>query len=538
MNKKNYLTVCVLLLVLILGRSPESVWPWGSVIVKPLAGGRRPGSSGGRYEIRPIDRKGTSGDPVGSNAAGRPVRGNSLNFRPGELIVKVKEGFPSLAGRLSRNADDTGSRHLDILNRQFGVTRVEAVFDNRGGGRTISQNNPLTKVMLLKLGERADVHSALRAYADLDEIEYAELNYIYHIFSSPDDPFISSQYSLFSASSYGIDALRGWSIESGDRSIMIAIIDTGVDYRHEDLRGKVVRGYDFVNEDHDPMDDNGHGTHVAGIAAGIANNGRGIAGVCPECSVLAVKVVTADGSGANSWIANGIANAVNLGAKVLNMSLGGLDNSHTIRMAVEHAWQQGAILVAASGNDGSSAPMYPAALPQTISVGATGRYRDRTSFSNYGNTLELAAPGESIYGTVPGNRYEPWNGTSMAAPQVSGVVGLILSRNSFLNAAQVRQILDRTASDIGPSGRDMYYGYGRVNVLAALAQVPDSSGNLPNVPDIGDEDDYPVPSPENRYLCGSGGGALFSSTLVALGLVSLSSSWQRRKGKRQKKLYT
>jgi subtilisin family serine protease len=244
--------------------------------------------------------------------------------------------------------------------------------------------------------------------------------------------------------------------------------------------------------------------------------------------VLAVKVVTADGSGANSWIANGIANAVNLGARVLNLSLGGLDNSNTIRMAVEQAYNQGAIIVAASGNDGSSVPMYPAALSEAISVGATGRYGDRASFSNYGNTVELAAPGESIYGTVPGNRYEAWNGTSMASPHVAGAAGLILSRNSSLSNTQVRQLLASTATDLGSAGRDVYFGFGRIDVRAALGQVPDSGGNLPNnpAPDDGAE---PYPTPGGGYLCGSGGGGLFAATIVALGLVNIGRLRRKRR---------
>ena len=512
MKGKRSVIVCMMLLALFVGAAPESVWPWGSVIVRQPKN-CRPVLSGSGYSS-------TSSNGIVETPT-QTLRESFSDFRPGELIVKVRDELPSVARSMTRNAQDTGSRNLDVLNAQFGVSVVEPVFTNQAGGRALSESSPLSKVMLLNLGQDVDERTAVRAYDSLEEVEYAELNYIYHLFSVPNDPFISSQYALYSGSSYGINALGGWSIESGDSSIMIAVIDTGVDYRHEDLSGKVVKGYDFVNEDYDPMDDNGHGTHVSGIIGGIANNGRGIAGVCHDCSILAVKVVTADGSGANSWIANGIANAVNLGARVLNLSLGGLDNSNTIRMAVEQAYQQGAIIVAASGNDGSSAPMYPAALSQAISVGATGRYGDKASFSNYGSSLELAAPGESIYGTVPGNSYEAWNGTSMAAPHVSGAAGLIWSRNPSLSNTQVRQLLASTATDLGSSGRDSYFGYGRIDVRAALAQVPDSSGNLPNNPAPDDGGAYPTPSPGGGYLCGSGSGGLFAATLVALGLMNL-----------------
>ena len=528
--------VCILSMMLFLGMSPESAGAWGrSVITKrpnlsrgAVSPDAIPSSSPGSSSTSPIRSGGTLGSEL------RRTGGSSTNFRPGELIVKVRDEFLSVSRAMTQNAQNTGSRSLDALNQQFGVTNVTTVFNNRAGGRALSEKSPLSKVMLLDLGEDVDEKTALRSYAGLEEVEYAELNYIYHIFSIPNDPYISSQYALYSGSSNGINALGGWDIESGSRSIMIGVIDTGVDYRHEDLSGKVVKGYDFVNEDYDPMDDNGHGTHVAGIAAGIANNGRGIAGVCRDCSVLAVKVVTADGSGANTWIANGIANAVNLGAQVLNLSLGGLDNSNTIRLAVEQAYAQGAVIVAASGNDGSSVPMYPAALSQTISVGATGRYGDKASFSNYGSSLELAAPGESIYGTVPGNGYEAWNGTSMASPHVAGAVGLLLSRNPSLSNTQVRQVLASTATDLGPSGRDSYFGYGRINILAALGQVPDSSGNLPNnpIPDDGDIP-YPSPSPGSGYLCGSGGGGLFAATLVALGMVNIGRLRRKRRRERR-----
>ncbi|MCP4397397.1 MAG: S8 family serine peptidase [bacterium] len=525
MRGKKSVVLFVILTTLLLGAAPEPAWCW-----------RRSAISKGPQFSRPVAPGTTySGNRVQSAQApnARRSEGTFSNFRPGELIVKVRDELPSLARAMSRNAQNTGSRNLDVLNRQFGVTTVEAVFNNQAGGRVLSESSPLSKVMLLNLGRNVDEKTALRAYASLEEIEYAELNYIYHIFSTPNDPFISSQYGLYSGSSNGIDALGGWAIESGNSSIMIAVIDTGVDYRHEDLSGKVVKGYDFVNEDYDPMDDNGHGTHVAGVAGGIANNGRGIAGVCRDCTILAVKVVTADGAGSNSWIANGIANAVNLGARVLNLSLGGLDNSNTIRIAVEQAYKQGAIIIAASGNDGSGVPMYPAALSETISVGATGRYGDKTSFSNYGNTLELAAPGESIYGTVPGNRYEAWNGTSMASPHVAGAAALLLSRNPALSNTQVRQLLASTATDLGPSGRDSYFGFGRIDVRAALSQVPDSNGNVPNNPGSGGGGNpYPTPSPGGGYLCGPGSGGLFAVTLVVFGLVNMG-RLRRRKGTKQ-----
>jgi thermitase len=469
-------------------------------------------------------------NPVRDCSGQTPVPGtlkNKPSFRAGEIIVKIRDEQSSLSRAMATNTTNTGSRNLNLLNQQFGVTKVEQVFRSRSG-RALQPDSPLSNVLLLTLQAGVEEQTALRAYASLEEVEYAELNYWYYIFATTNDVFLSSQYALYSSSYQGIDAIGGWDIEQGNASVIIAIVDTGIDYTHEDLAGKVIKGYDFVNEDFDPKDDNGHGTHVAGITGAIANNGKGIAGVCPGCSLLAVKVVTAGGAGANSWIANGIANAVNLGARVINLSLGGLDSSNTIKLAVEQAYQNGVVIVAASGNDGNSIPMYPAAFPEVIAVGATDRSGDRASFSNYGSHLELMAPGQAIYSTLPGNSYEAWNGTSMACPHVAGLAGLILSRDPGLTSQQVRQVLDATAEDLGSVGRDSSFGYGRINALAALTQTPDQGGTYPTpnpepVP-------YPTPSPQYPGLCGQGLEGLLAVALLGLGWVHLERQ-KRRKDK-------
>lgn len=455
------------------------------------------------------------------SAQQRPIAG----YRSGELIVKIRNELPSVTRSLLSNSRSLESRNLDALNQQFGVTSVQPVFDAQAGGRILQQNSPLNNVLLLNLAQPGSETAAAQAYASLSEVEYAELNYLYYVFGVPNDPFVNSQYGLYSGNQ-GINAFGGWDIERGNNSVIIAIVDTGVDYTHQDLAGKVIKGYDFVNGDYDPIDDNGHGTHVAGIAGALTNNGVGVAGVCQGCSILAVKVISADGSGANSWIANGIANAVNLGANIINLSLGGLDNSSTIRLAVQQATQQGALVVAASGNDGSGAPLYPAALPEVLAVGATTQSGDKASFSNYGNHLALAAPGEAIYSTLPNNRYDAWNGTSMASPHVAGLAGLLLSRNRNLTNSQLRQIMIDTAQDLGAAGRDTYFGYGKINVATALSQTPDSGGN------------YESPGTTNPYpetpgvgICGRGLNWFFGMTAMALGFLNFAGYAARRKSK-------
>ncbi len=451
---------------------------------------------------------------------------NRPGFRAGEIIIKIRDELSSLSRGMTMNIMKTGSRNLDLLNQQFGVTKVEQVFRSRTG-RLLQQDSPLANVLLLNLREDVDERTALRAYTSLEEVEYAELNYLYYIFATPNDSFFSSQYALYSSSYQGIDAIKGWDIEQGDNSVIIAIIDTGIDYTHEDLSdGRVIRGYDFVNEDSDPWDDHGHGTHVAGITGAIANNSKGIAGVCPGCSLMAVKVITADGSGANSWIANGIANAVNLGARVINLSLGGLDRANTIELAVKQAYQSGVVIVAASGNDGTGVTLYPAAFSEVISVGATDRYGDRASFSNYGTHLEVAAPGQTIYSTLPGNSYEAWSGTSMACPHAAGLAGLILSKNPGLTGQQVRQIMAATAQDLGSAGRDSYFGYGRINAFSALSQTPGAGSNYP-IPSP-DEGPYPTPAPGYPGLCSPDMEGILAIVLVGLCWVNI----ERRKRKK------
>ena len=446
-------------------------------------------------------------------------------FRAGEIIVKIRDRLAPVSRAMERNTQDTGSRNLDLLNQQFGVTKVAPVFQARIG-RAFEPDSPLQNVMLLNLRQGTDEKTAMQSYASLEEVEYAELNYLYYVFATPNDPFFASQYALQSQSYQGIDAVDGWNLGQGSNSVIVAIVDTGIDYTHEDLAGKVIKGYDYVNEDFDPKDDHGHGTHVAGIVGAIANNSRGIAGVCPACSLLAVKVVGSDGSGSNSWIANGIANAASLGARVINLSLGGMDRSSTIQLAVQQAYAKGAVIVAASGNDGSGVTLYPAGFPEVIAVGATDKNGGRASFSNYGSHLDVAAPGQAIYSSLPGNRYEAWNGTSMAAPHVAGLAGLLFSKNPALTNVQVRQIMEATAQDLGAAGRDASFGYGRINVYAALNAASGGGVNYPAPTPVAGNP-YPPAQPGETGACGPGLQSLFALTLFGLGWVNLA-RWKRR----------
>ncbi len=282
-----------------------------------------------------------------------------------------------------------------------------------------------------------------------------------------------------------VEAPEVWPKTKGN-SIKIAILDTGVSF-HEDLQ--IYGGYDFVNDDDDPSDDHGHGTHVAGIAAAIDNT-IGVVGVAPEVHLYAVKMLDSDGSGTVGWAVKGIEWAINNQMHIVSMSWGSSTNHPALRNAVNSAYRQGLLLVAAAGNSGESNGEgdnveYPARYDAVIAVAATDRYNERAYWSSTGPTVELAAPGVSIYSTWKGNSYATASGTSMACPHVSGVAALIWHKDSSLTNKEVRSTLQNTATDLGDEGRDNLYGYGLVNASAAISAISPEviTVNIVNPPD-------------------------------------------------------
>ncbi len=257
-------------------------------------------------------------------------------------------------------------------------------------------------------------------------------------------------------------------------NVRVAVIDTGIDQNHPDLN--VYGGYDFVNNDNNPYDDHGHGTHVAGTIAALDNDLTGsLVGVAPCVRLYAVKVLSASGSGTSSAIAAGLEWAADNGMHIASLSLGSSSPSSVIQQAGQYAASRGVLLVAASGNDNGPVG-YPAAFSEFMAVGATDSSDRRASFSNYGSQLEIAAPGVSIRSTYPGNTYRSLSGTSMATPHVSAVAALVKSANPSLTAGQIRQILRNTAEDLGSAGWDQYFGYGLVDAQAAVAAAGGGGG--------------------------------------------------------------
>jgi thermitase len=280
----------------------------------------------------------------------------------------------------------------------------------------------------------------------------------------PSDPDWPVQYGL-----RNIRAPQGWDVSTGASWVTIAILDTGVDGYHPDLVLKTLPGYNVLSPGDAPLDDNGHGTHVAGIAAAATNNGIGIAGTSWGAQIMPVKVLNASASGTYANVASGIIWAVDNGAQVINLSLGGSAYSAVLESAVGYAYNRGVVLVASSGNAGSSTILYPARFHQVIAVGATDSNNERSAFSNFGDGMELVAPGVAIYSTELGGGYSYRSGTSMAAPFVSGLAAILIGMPGNYNASWVRNQLATSALDLGAPGWDVEYGYGLVQADAALA---------------------------------------------------------------------
>lgn len=285
-----------------------------------------------------------------------------------------------------------------------------------------------------------------------------------------------------------IRANTGWDRTTGSNSVIIAIVDTGVDLSHPDLIGRIVPGIDTVNNDWEAQDDHGHGTHVASVAAANSNNGAGIAGVNWYARIMPVKALNQDGAGSNSQLATGITWAADNGANIINMSLASNSSSTIVRNAVNYAHSRGVLLIAAAGNHyaNGNPTSYPAAYDHVLGVAAVNDSDGHAGYSNSGGYVDVAAPGgdpagsgdsdprhwiAGAYWRGAGVSYALLSGTSQAAPQVAGLAGLLLALNPALTPDQLSQLITSTALDVQSPGWDSFSGHGRIDVAAALAAV-------------------------------------------------------------------
>ena len=491
----------------------------------------------------------------------------------GELIIKFKEE-PKI--KKTKKLDVVTSHHsINELNKKFKVNDFEKLFKTAKEPKEetfeingkIRKVPDLTKVYKLKVPDDQDILSMAEEYNNDPNVEYAEPNYIAHAYAIPNDEYYYDQWAH-----QNMQSELAWDIETGKPDVVIAIVDTGVDYRHEDLDpdctsqtiidgnvephvlesphpypnfynnewtitkpgftqiavhfvdinvesgfdylyvkddlgtivqtytgdhedewsvsvpgdtikinlisdysitdygfyidqvvngtanttwtdcctlvgstwtdcNKFIGGWDFINSDPDPMDDNSHGTHCAGIASAATDNTFGIAGLCWNCSIMGVKVLSNTGAGSYMSVADGIIYAADQNASIISLSLGGSTDSSFVYDAVNYAYSEGSVIIAAAGNSDTDAKSYPAGYDVVIAVGATDINDQKASFSNYGSWVDVSAPGVDIYSTVLNNGYSYMSGTSMACPQVSGLAGLILSVNPSLSNDEVKDIL-------------------------------------------------------------------------------------------------
>ncbi|MFO7898058.1 MAG: S8 family serine peptidase, partial [Planctomycetota bacterium] len=426
-----------------------------------------------------------------------PAAGEAADPAPSFVIDQDSYDASSILVRFARETD--------AARTTVGASAVAAdteLFSVRQGWEHVPG------LATVELAEGVSVHDALDYYGSSPEVIYAEPNYRVRV-SAPvisDDPMFSSLWGMNNTGQTGgtpdadVDAPEAWGITTGDSSVVVAVIDTGIDYTHPDLAANMwvnpgeiagngidddangfvddIYGWDFRNNDNDPMDDNSHGTHVAGTVGAVGNNGTGVAGVNWDVRLMALKFLDAEGEGFISDAIGAIDYATMMKTEhgvdvvVANNSWGGEGFSASLRDAIEASGQAGIVFAAAAGNDGQNnddTPNYPASydLDNIISVAATNHRDELASFSNYGATsVDLAAPGVSIRSTVPGD-YQYKSGTSMATPHVSGAVALLRSHRPGWN---YQQVIDRilTSADEVPDLDGKTVTGARLNAYKAL----------------------------------------------------------------------
>ena len=321
-------------------------------------------------------------------------------------------------------------------------------------------------VHILELPQHANESAFVEAFRARPEVEFAELDWTLSLTEiSPNDPFFNDP------NAWGLQKIKGpeaWSVSTGQSSVIIAILDTGVDGSHPDLTAKMVPGWNIVDNNADTTDVKGHGTMVAGTAAASSNNGIGVTAVAWNCAIMPVRIAGSDGYATVSDIASGLTWAGNHGARVANISFNA-NGYATISSAANYFQSKGGVVTVAAGNDGASVSL--ADDPSLLTVGATDSSDILFSWSNRGNNLDLVAPGHVVT-TAPGSSYAGADGTSFAAPIVAGAAALLFSVNPGFTASQVQNILKQSCDDLGSSGWDSTYGYGRVNLLRALTTSP------------------------------------------------------------------
>jgi thermitase len=380
----------------------------------------------------------------------------SADYAPGKIIVKFRPGVLNLPQGVSIAAAESAkvkSSSIQALNAKHGIKRVKKLYQKVLDRRP--QWKHLDNKFVLYFPEDKDVFEVIEEFKkDPNVIAAYPVGRVKAFSTTPNDPYFTGgqQYGLIN-----ISAPQAWDRTTGSSSTLIAVLDTGVNYNHEDLQGKIDldNAYDFINNDSDPMDDHysSHGTGVTGVVAATANNNIGIAGLNWQAKILPIKILDGNGNGDIDYICEGIIHAIDKGADVINMSFGHYFIDQELKEACENGFNEGVVLVAAAGNDGISAFAYPANYPGVISVAAVDENDQRsvwnsTKSSNYGSWIDVCAPGTDILTTSMEDEYTFANGTSFSCPYVSGLAALVKGVFPGLSPQEVIDLIKQRSDNI------------------------------------------------------------------------------------------
>lgn len=402
-----------------------------------------------------------------------------------------RESNPVLPLRSSDFAPDYREREIIVKYKPIISSQKTAELEKADNLITISSMETTKgKIVYYQIPEGKEIDEFVERYSEMEGIDWVEPNYIYYPTEIPSDKY----YNNYQWDYININLEAAWDLQKGNKSVTVAILDTGIIPDHPDLKDNLLPGVDFVGgnnsypiesyriTDNDPTDETtlleggSHGTHVAGTIGALTNNYLGVAGINWKINLLPIRVLSRKGG--TSWdVAEGIYYAIEKDVDIINMSLGSNHRSYLQEDAVKEAYQRGITVIAATGNEGSTV-FYPAAFPETISIGAVDKKNTKTHYSNYGPEVDLVAPGgnygEAIYSTwgyydqgKVNSGYNGMIGTSMATPHVSGIAALLIA-NGITGPENIRSRLAITAVDLGDPGKDNYYGFGLVDAYAAL----------------------------------------------------------------------
>jgi subtilisin family serine protease len=386
-------------------------------------------------------------------------------------LVAVGSSSALAAPTPVRSQVDAGTAQLLVKYRE-GATAAAQVRAERGAGAVKRGAVDKLDVRVLEVPRGAETR-VMTALSRSGLVEYVEVDGVFKGETTPDDPMWAQQWGPSQ-----VRMPEAWDRSQGDVGTVVAVLDTGIDASHPELAGRVVPGRDFINGDDDAADDHGHGTKSAGVVAARTGNGAGLAGACGNCSILPVKVLNASNSGTWAALASGIVWATDQGARVISMSLSGSTSSATVQEAVTYASSRGVLLVAAAGNQGSTSARYPAAYPEVLSVGGTTADDTRYSWSNYGDTVDVYAPGCNTTTERGGTYATAFCGTSSAAPLVAGAAALAFSLTPDATAEAVSSAL-RSSALVLPSP---IIG-GRLDVAAAFELLAPMAVEAPVIVD-------------------------------------------------------